>query len=327
MRTQVPLLALNLALNLATGADWTQFRGPNATGVGGSTELPVRFGPGVNVAWKIDLPPGHSSPVIAGDRIVLTAGEGGQRSDAGRDKVVDEGGRLYTICLDRKTGRVVWRKEANRPRLERYQPTNSPASPTPTLDDGSVYVFFGDYGLISYRLADGAQRWRLPLGPFNNVNGHGSSPIVAGNLVVLLCDQDTDSYLLAVDKHTGKIAWKVERPESTRSYSTPAILRPARGPAELIVPGAYQLTSYNAATGEKLWWIRGLSWQPKSSPVVAGGMIYAHWWEQGGEAEQPAETPTFDQTLKQFDSSGDRKITTEEFASEPRMQRGFSNLD
>ena len=211
------------------------------------------------------LPAGHSSPVISGDRIFLTGAEGGKRAEAGRQKIVDEGGALYTICLDRRTGKILWKREVHAPRLERYQPTNSPASPSPVTDGKSVYVFFGDFGLVSYSV-DGTERWHVPLGPFNNVNGHGSSPILFENLLILLCDQDTNSYLLAVNKNTGRTEWKVERPESTRSYSTPSILRPKKGPAEVIVPGAYQLTSYNAATGEKLWWIHGVSWQPKSSP-------------------------------------------------------------
>src|SRR5213594_1319398 len=94
---------LPFALPLAS-QDWSSFRGPNATGVAEVARLPVRFGPRTNVVWKTELPPGHSSPVIAGERIILTASEGGKRADAGREKVVDEAGRLYTICLDRNTG-------------------------------------------------------------------------------------------------------------------------------------------------------------------------------------------------------------------------------
>jgi outer membrane protein assembly factor BamB len=307
-------------------AEWPQFRGPNGSGVAESAKLPVQFGPGKNVVWKANLPPGHSSPVISGERIFVTAGEGGTRTEAGRDKVVDRGGKLYTLCLDRRTGKILWKKEIERPRLERYQPTNSPASPSPVTDGKSVYVFFGDFGLVSYT-ADGAQRWRLPLGPFNNVNGHGTSPVLVGDLLILLCDQDTDSYLLAVNKETGQVIWKVERPEVTRSYSTPAVLTPKSGRAELIVPGANQLTAYDARTGEKLWWVTGLSWQPKSTPVVDGDVVYAHWWESGGEAEQPTLTPTFAETLAKYDSNRDRKLTTEEFASEPRIQKGFYMID
>lgn len=307
-------------------ADWPQFRGPNGSGVAEVSRLPVHFGPGQNVLWKTQLPPGHSSPVIAGDRIFVTAAEGGKKVSAGGDKVTDQGSRLWTICLDRKTGKELWRREAPRPRAELFQPTNSPASPSPVTDGRSVYVFFGDYGLLSYSV-EGRDRWSVPLGPFNNVNGHGSSPILVGDLVVLLCDQDTSSYLIALDKDSGRVRWKVDRPEATRCYSTPAVLRPAQGPPELIVPGAYQLTSYDARSGRKLWWIGGMSWQPKSSPVIDGDVIYAHWWENGGEAEQPTETPTFAETLARFDANRDGAISREEAASEPRLQKGFKDLD
>jgi outer membrane protein assembly factor BamB len=267
-------------------------------------------------------------PLLTGNlprSYLFDGAEGGQRTDAGRQKIVDEGGALFTLCVDRRTGKVLWKREVTRPRTERYQPTNSPASPSPVTDGKGVYVFFGDFGLIAYAL-DGVEKWRLPLGPFNNVNGHGSSPILVGKLLILLCDQDTNSYLLAVDKETGRTEWKVERP-ATRSYSTPAILRPKDGPAELIVPGAYYLTSYNAATGEKLWWVHGLSWQPKSSPVIDGDMIYAHWWEAGGEAETAAETPTFADTLAKYDADHDGRISLEEAKTDARLQRGFSDID
>lgn len=307
-------------------AQWPQFRGPNGSGTSDAAKLPVRFGPNESVAWKTELPPGHSSPVIYGDRIFLTAAEGGTKADAGLQKIVDEGGKLYTICLDRKTGKVLWRQEAPRKRLERYQPTNSPASPSPVTDGKSVYVFFGDFGLLAYDMA-GKELWQLPLGPFNNVNGHGSSPVLFEDSLILLCDQDSNSYLLAVNKTSGKVKWKVERPDVTRSYSTPAILRKPGKPAELIVPGSYQLASYDARTGKKLWWITGLSWQPKSTPIIDGDIVYAHWWENGGEAEQTAETPTFEEMLTRFDSNQDKKITAEEFAPDPRLQKGFPNND
>ena len=305
---------------------WPQFRGPSGRGIGDASALPIHFGPTRSVVWRTELPQGHSSPIISGDRIFITGAEGGTRAQLAPGRVIDEGGKLYTIALDRHTGRILWKREAPRPRLERYQPANSPASPSPVTDGKTVYAFFGDFGLLAYDF-NGNERWKLPLGPFNNPNGHGSSPVLAGDLLVLLCDQDTGSYLLAVEKETGRVKWKVDRPESTRSYSTPAVFRPRSGPAELIVPGAYQLTSYNARTGEKLWWIAGLSWQPKSTPVIDGDMIYAHWWENGGEAEQPTETPEFSEALAKFDTNSDRKISREEFAPDPRLERGFADND
>ncbi len=306
----------------AAGADWPRFRGANGAGIGVNTRaLPGAIAPDRNVLWKTRLPPGHSSPVLFGEHIYLTAAEPGKDADAGRGKIVDEGGRLFTYCLRRKDGSVLWRRETPRARLERYQRTNSPASPSPAADDQGVYVFFGDFGVIAYK-HDGAERWRHLLGPFNNANGHGSSPMLAGGRVVLLCDQDTDSYLIALDRRTGKTAWRVERPEVVRSCTTPAIWRD-----QLIIPGSYNLTSDSAMTGQKLWWIGGLSWQPKSTPIVDGEMVYAHWWEAGGEAEVPAETPEFAETLAKFDANKDGKISREELEADARLQRGFADID
>lgn len=327
MRFPVRAFVLFLSIAaVAVAAEWPQFRGVDGGGVSKVTRLPAEFGPSKNVIWKTDLPQGHSSPVIDGNRIFLTAAIIGKKKDAPRSKMVDEGGRLFTICLDRNTGKMLWQKEAPRPRLEEYQATNSPASPSPVVDGKNVYVFFGDYGLIAYNY-DGVEQWKKPLGPFNNTNGHGSSPILYGNLLIMLCDQDTNSYLLAVEKDTGKVHYKVERPDFTRCYSTPAVFHPKQGPAELIVPGAYNLTSYNAGTGERLWWINGLSWQPKSMPIIDGDMIYVHWYENGGEAEGPTETPAFSEMLAKFDANKDGKISKEELAADPRQQRGFADND
>lgn len=316
------ILAASLS---ALAADWPMFRGVNGSGVASVANAPTEFGPRKNVVWKVEIPFGHSSPVIAGDLIFLTGASGGERVDAGRgDKVRDEGGKLYTLCLDRKSGRILWRREAPRPRIERYQKTNSPASPSAATDGRNVFIFFADYGLLSYTF-DGAERWKTSLGPFNNVNGHGSSPIVYKDLVILVCDQDAGSYMIALDKDTGKQRWRVDRSEVTRSYVTPVVFTPQSGRDELIVPGAYQVTSYDAATGEKLWWVRGFSWQPKSLPVIDGGMIYVHGWEGGGEAEAPAETPSWEEALELYDANKDGKIVQDEI--DPKMRKSFYLLD
>ena len=319
------LYILLLAAAPPLAAQWPQFRGPNGSGVGSAHDLPVRFGPTENVVWQADLPHGHSSPVIANGRIFVTAVEGESLVKISRDKAADSGsGRLWTICLDQVTGKVLWRSPVPRPRREQYQVTNSAASPSPVTDGRSVYVFFGDFGLVAFDW-DGHERWRLPLGPFNNTNGHGTSPILEGGLVILLCDQDSGSYLIAVDKETGRQRWRVERPEITRGYATPAIFRPKTGAVEVIVPGAYLLVSYAVETGEKLWWVRGMSWHPKSAPVIAGDMIYVHSWETGGEVETPTETPTFEETLEKYDANKDGRLSREELPE--RMRNSFADLD
>jgi outer membrane protein assembly factor BamB len=276
--------------------DWPQFRGPNGAGTSNSTNLPVRFGPRENVLWETAVLPGHSSPVLSGHRIFLTGFE---------DK------KLFTFCLDRASGKVIWQEEAPRDRFESYQPPNSPASPTPVTDGEYVYVFFGDFGLIAYSF-EGREVWRLPLGPFNNANGHGSSPILAEGKLVLICDQDTGSFLIAVDSKTGKVAWKVERPEVTRGYATPALFRPKDDPAEVIVPGSYQIAGYALSNGEKLWWVRGMAWQLKSVPLISEDVIYVNGWEIGGDTDQPPSIVSFEKVLDQHDRNRDGRLSLTE---------------
>jgi outer membrane protein assembly factor BamB len=276
--------------------DWPQFRGLNGAGTSNSTNLPVRFSPRENVLWETAVLPGHSSPVLSGHRIFLTGFE---------DR------KLLTLCLDRASGKIIWRKEAPRDRFESYQPTNSPASPTAVTDGERVYVFFGDYGLVAYGV-EGQEIWRLPLGPFNNVNGQGSSPILAEGKLVLICDQDTGSFLIAVDSKTGRIVWKVDRPEATRGYATPGVFRPPGGRAELIVPGSYQVTGYDLSSGEKLWWVRGMAWQLKCMPLTSNAVIYVSGWEIGGDTDQPPIIASYEAILDQHDRNDDGRLSLSE---------------
>src|SRR5437867_8208609 len=167
--------------------DWLQFRGPNSAGVSNNRQLPVEFGPGKIVVWETDLPQGYSSPVLAGDNIFLTA--------------VDNE-KLFTICLDRATGRINWRREVPRTRKGELHKSNGPASASPVSDGRNVFVFFYDFGLICFG-PDGNERWRTPLGPFNNPFGLASSPVLAGDTLLINCDQETGSFFLALDKNTG----------------------------------------------------------------------------------------------------------------------------
>ncbi|MGH9657609.1 MAG: PQQ-binding-like beta-propeller repeat protein, partial [Bryobacteraceae bacterium] len=179
---------------LLLAADWSQFRGPNASGVATGAVV-TEFGPHKNVVWKTALPMGKSSPALAGDRIYVS----GWDAD-----------RLLTLALDRASGRVLWRREIRAPRSEVLHKLNEPSSASPVSDGSNVYVFFGNFGLVSYG-PDGNERWRIPLGPFTNLHGMAASPVLAGGKVLLVCDQDSGSFLLAVDRDTGRVAWKVER--------------------------------------------------------------------------------------------------------------------
>jgi outer membrane protein assembly factor BamB len=235
------VFAYLLAGWIAAAADfgWTQFRGPNGSGVDTGAGYPVEFSPTKNVVWKRAVPFGQSSPVVAGGRLFVTA---------------SEGDRLLTICLDAKTGRELWKRELHRTHPHKLFRANDPASPTPAADENGVVVFFPDFGLAAYT-PDGKDRWTVPLGPFKNFYGMASSPIIAGDLMVLVCDQQSGSFLIALDVKTGRQRWRTARPAATVGWATPIVHRPSQGPEQLIVLGTTRLDGYQLATGESRWWM------------------------------------------------------------------------
>ena len=156
--TTVWLILFLLVAGLSAGTpQWSRFRGPNGSGVSDATGLPVEFGPDHNVAWSTPVPFGRSSPIVVGDRIYLTATEDGD---------------LVTMALDRTTGAILWRRDVPRAREDEIFVSNDSATPTPASDGANVYVLFLELGLISYD-AEGTERWRMELGPFDNFYGLG----------------------------------------------------------------------------------------------------------------------------------------------------------
>jgi len=148
-----------LKLKESIAEDWSQFRGPNGSGVSATTNLPVEFGPTKNVVWKTALPPGHSSPVLTSNRIFVTAfskEDASKKDSAGTKKNAPanqpantkekERYKLLVICLDRQTGKLLWQREVPRLRMGRLQNVNGPASPSPVTDGSNVYAFFQEVG-------------------------------------------------------------------------------------------------------------------------------------------------------------------------------------
>lgn len=254
----VTVLALGPLGVRSPASDWPRFRGPNGSGVAETAGLPGEVGPTRNVVWKTPLPPGYSSPIVSGERIFLTG---------------YEGDKLLTLALRRSTGEVQWRREAPRARNEALDRRNGPASPSAVADLRSVTVFFGDFGLVSYDL-EGHERWRAPLGPFNNVYGMGASPILVGDKVVLVCDQGTGSFVAAFDAATGRQVWRTPRPDAVSGHATPVVFQPKSGPAQILAPGSFRLDAYSAETGASLWWVTGLPSEMKSGPVLGPDKVY-----------------------------------------------------
>jgi outer membrane protein assembly factor BamB len=291
--TAFVLLLAGVAADTPDREGWSRFRGPNGSGVSTSTRLPSEFGADKNVVWKTELPFGHSSPALTRERIFLTAARGE---------------KLVTICLDRRSGKILWEREAPRARVEKLDTRNGPAGPTPATDGTNVYVFFADFGLLSYDI-NGRERWRVPLGPFNNLYGMGASPVLVDDAVVLACDQNTDSFILSVAQRDGRIRWKTPRPEAHSGHSTPILYKPAGGATQIIVPGSFMLTAYAPGSGEKLWWVGGLSFEMKSTPVVSGDTLFINGF--GTPQNQPGAhpvIPAFADIVRQYsDAAG--KVT------------------
>jgi outer membrane protein assembly factor BamB len=294
-------------------ADWPRFRGPNGTGVAETGGLPVEFGPERDVVWKTVLPSGYSSPVLAGDKVFVTAAENN---------------KLLTLCISRSTGKIEWQREA--PGARNALPKNAPpsvtrygsCSPSPVTDGENVFSFFEDFGLISYG-PDGKERWRVPLGPFNAPYGMASSPILANGRLLQLCDQDTNSFLIAINAKNGQVLWKTERPEATHGFSTPVIYRPAKGSVQVIVSGSYQVTAYSLDDGAKLWWVHGMAWQAKSVPIVDGDKVYVHSWMASAGELGLQKTPPFDRMLKEHDANHDGKLSKSEVPDEALKKLWF----
>lgn len=293
--------------------DWTQFRGPNGTGVSNSTNLPVEFGPDKNCVWKTPLPAGHSSPVIGRERVFLTG---------------FEGEKLFTIGLDRKTGKLLWKREVPHGRTDRLQKPNNPASPTPVTDGETVVVFFQDFGLLAYD-QDGQERWRVPLGPFNSAYGMGASPILVAGTVILPCDQDQNSFMIAVEISTGRIRWKIDRPGIISGYSTPIVYAPKGSGSQVIVPESFQLSAYSAETGDRMWFVRGLACEMKSIPALAEDVLYINGWGWGeNQPGKQVKVMTFEEALKQGDADHDGKLSLAEGVDErTRKQSYFEAFD
>jgi outer membrane protein assembly factor BamB len=317
-------LAIVCSATVPAAENWARFRGPNGTGISSAVNVPVEFGPGKNVKWKTPLPPGHSSPVFTNTHIFLTA------HTAEKDDY-----KLLVIALDRKSGRKLWEHDIPRRQTGRRENVNGPASSSPVTDGSSVYFFFQDFGLISYS-ADGKERWRLPLGPFNMFYGFGASPILEDGKLILAVDQDTDPYLLAVDARTGKQLWRVSRPHVISGYSTPTIWRPNDGPAQILIPESFQLSAYSIADGKQLWWVRGLACEMKSVASIDGDTLYVNGWGFG-QNQAGTQIPTIDfaEGLKRYDTNGDGFVGRDEMArdSKDRMERmlrpeaGFDAFD
>jgi hypothetical protein len=286
--------------SFASADDWPQWRGPLGTGVSAERNLPVRWSASENVAWRVDLGGvGVSSPIVLGNRVFVTsqigsgasrqgprlaqgasAGEGERSIGAARAAagVATAGGPVFLVeAFDASSGKRLWQHRLNAvgPMPTVHDKANM-ASLSPVTDGRQVYAWFSTGQLVALDL-DGRVIWQRHLGrevgPFEVNWGHASSPVVFGDSLILLCDHEPASYLLAVDTATGKDRWKADRGRGRQSYTTPFVVTTPTGP-ELIVNSNQRVDAYDPRTGTPLWHVGGSNQFPIPSPAYHDGVLY-----------------------------------------------------
>jgi outer membrane protein assembly factor BamB len=298
---RLTLVVIILLLGISLSAsDWPRFRGVAGTGISLDKNLPAEIDLTKNLLWSIKVPQGNSSPIVVNNRIFLSAHEGNE---------------LIVICFD-ANGKELWRKGTTKARTERFHPKNGPATPTPTTDGQNIFVFFPELGLLAFDF-DGKELWRTPIGESLSVQGLAASPLYVQGKIILVVDTPEQAYVAAFDSKTGKQVWKTEREmSSTGSYSTP-IEYPRNGQSSIIVVAATkELTGYDAANGNRIWWARGVTDHPCAPPFVAGDSIYY-------VEPQAGEWPPFSRPIELFDKNKDGQI---EFAELNEGDMGWIRL-
>jgi outer membrane protein assembly factor BamB len=277
--------------------NWPQWRGPAASGVSSEARLPERWSDTENVAWKAKLRGlGISSPVVWGDLVFVTSQAGSGEVRPG-PRLVQSGNPLeagekplgsgptagdsrvtfLVSAVDRRNGRTVWEFEqpAEGP-LPSVHEKHNLASPSPTTDGERVYAWFGTGQIAAVDLS-GKLVWKKHLGatygPFEINWGHGSSPVVYKNRLILLCYHERGSYLLSLDSKTGNVQWKVDANPGVTSYSTPLVVETGDR-AEIIVNSSVGVSGHDLATGARRWYIDEPNRFPIPTPTLHDGVIY-----------------------------------------------------
>jgi outer membrane protein assembly factor BamB len=257
-------------------ANWPQWRGPGATGVADGEQLPTRWSRTENVAWSAELPGwGTSSPVVFGNRVFITS-------------QVEESGKklLLTLCFDRETGQELWRHDFGFGFNQRTHEKSNLAANTPAATEDALYVFFGNAEMARYSHS-GELVWINRMVPHfedpKTAWGWGVSPLVLKDSVLFPWDHHPGPcFLLGLDRGTGEIAWKAERPIGT-THATPLLVE-HHGRSELLVPGKNRCMGFDAVTHQKRWEY-GEGEGPFNgeiivSPVYGDGILFTQLWRQ-----------------------------------------------
>jgi outer membrane protein assembly factor BamB len=279
--------AADSAANDAALENWPQFRGPLATGVSPTADPPIEWSgrDGQNIRWKTELPGrGHSTPIVWGERVFITTAiptgkalppRFSKAPGAHDNSPITHRQKFVVVAINRQNGKIAW-QQTMREVLphEGHHETGSFASSSPATDGRHVYVSFGSYGIYCLDF-DGHERWHADFGLMQPLHGHGegSSPALYGDTLVINWDHEGKSFVVALDKLSGKERWRMPRDEVT-SWASPIVVE-LDGRPQVIVNGTKRMRGYDLETGKVLWECGGLSSNVVASPVYADGMVFA----------------------------------------------------
>jgi len=247
----------------ALAEDWPAWRGPRGDGTSQERNVPTRWTSEENIAWKTAIPgTGHASPIIWQDRIFLAT-------------CLEDAKQRVLLCLDRRSGKMLWQQVVLESPLEDKHQLNSFASSTPATDGQSVYVTFLDRSEMVVAAYDfsGKQKWLVRPGGFSSKHGYCSCPVLFEDKVIINGDHDGDAYLVALKRSTGDTVWKVDRENKTRSYSTP-LVRNIAGRTQMVLSGSKCVASYDPHDGSRHWIIDGPTEQFVASIVYNGKLLF-----------------------------------------------------
>jgi outer membrane protein assembly factor BamB len=300
-RIRLAFVLVYLTCSSLAAADWPQWRGTSGSGTTPENGLPVRWSSTDNVAWKAPITGlGVSTPIVVRDLVVVTSQRGAGVRQAGNHPRLVQGGdaaaageralggsrasasadgrTMFVVeAFHRADGRRAWQYQFEaQGELPGVHDKHNLASPSPASDGQRVFAWFGTGQMVALDLS-GTLVWQRHLGkeisPFNVIWGHSSSPTVFGDSLILLCDHEPSSYLLALDSRTGQQRWKADRGKGRMSYSTPLVVETPAGP-ELIVNSSERVDAYDPRTGTLLWYTGGTNRFPIPMPVFHDGVIY-----------------------------------------------------
>ena len=259
-------------------AYWSQWRGPEATGVSPKGDPPVEWSEDRNIRWKVAIPgKGHASPIIWDQTVfVATAIPTDSKNPVEGEGQVKPAQvmKFDLLALDRKTGKVLWQRTTRKQGPhEGTHGANTWASASPVTDGEHVYAYFGSFGLFCLDMK-GNPVWEKDLGDMSVrlKFGEGSSPLLYGNKIVIIWDHQGDSFIVALDKRTGDELWRVPRDEET-SWSSPIVVEHG-GRKQVVTSATNRVRSYDLENGDLLWDGSGVTLNAIPSPVAAEGIVF-----------------------------------------------------